>query len=90
MEPDRFRRIRSLFDAALEHETANRAAFVENACAGDEELCREVKRLLAAQGKTFPVLDSASALSSVRRVKEAAAAGQVIGRSCVRRELLRR
>jgi tetratricopeptide (TPR) repeat protein len=46
-----------------------------------------VKRLLAAQGKTFPVLDSASALSSVRRVKEAAAAGQVIGSYRIVREI---
>ncbi len=47
MEAERWREIGRLYHAALEREEGERAAFVKEACAGDEELRREVETLLA-------------------------------------------
>ena len=47
MEPERWRQIERLFESALEHPESDHAAFLERACAGDEELRREVASLLA-------------------------------------------
>jgi len=48
MTPEQWQRIDQLFDAALEFEPHNRAAFLDTACAEDAELRREVASLLAA------------------------------------------
>src|SRR5262245_44611088 len=47
MTPERRQQIERLFHAALELEGENRAAFLEEACGGDESLRREVEGLLA-------------------------------------------
>src|SRR6516225_1679905 len=47
MEPGRWRQVEQLFRSALEVEEVRRAAFLEQACAGDEDLRREVESLLA-------------------------------------------
>jgi non-specific serine/threonine protein kinase/serine/threonine-protein kinase len=44
---DRYAEARDLFLAALEHPPDRRPAFLQEACAGDEELRREVESLLA-------------------------------------------
>ncbi len=46
MKPDRWRRIDELFEAALEREPQDRAAFLDKACSGDRELRREVEKML--------------------------------------------
>ena len=48
MRAERWREIDRLFDAALERAPAERAAFLAAACAGDDELRREVESLLTA------------------------------------------
>src|SRR5215510_13816375 len=48
MTPERYQQINRLLDAALERDPAERAAFLAEACCGDEELRREVESLLAA------------------------------------------
>jgi eukaryotic-like serine/threonine-protein kinase len=48
MDVERFRRIRELFDAALERDPADRHAYLQDACAGDEELIAELEQLIAA------------------------------------------
>jgi len=48
MNPDRWRQIGQLYHAALELEPAARAAFLDGACGGAEELRREVESLLQA------------------------------------------
>jgi len=48
MEAERWQRINDLFLSALEREPAGRSDFIDGACAGDEELRREVESLLAA------------------------------------------
>ena len=47
MDAERLRKIEQLYHAALECEARDRPAFLEKACAGDEELRRKVESLLA-------------------------------------------
>ena len=51
MDIERFRRIRDLFDAALDREPAEQKAFLDEACAVDSELLAEVEQLLLADGQ---------------------------------------
>lgn len=46
MELERWEQLARLHRAALEREEGRRAAFLQEACAGDEELRREVEPLL--------------------------------------------
>jgi serine/threonine protein kinase len=47
MEPQRWKEVDSIFAAALEHEPAERPAFLAEACAGDAQLRAEVESLIA-------------------------------------------
>jgi serine/threonine protein kinase len=67
MTADQWQRMAELFEAALEREPNERAAFVSEACKGDKELCTEVESLLADHegGGSFminPVLGASAAL----------------------------
>src|SRR5262244_4268951 len=55
MKPERWEHIDKLLGEALELEAGQRAAFVDEACAGDEELRRKIDALLAAheQAESF-------------------------------------
>jgi len=57
MTPERWNRISSIFDAALEMEPQSRDAFLRDACAGDETLRLEVERMLAEDERTQDFLD---------------------------------
>jgi serine/threonine protein kinase len=48
MKPERWKQIEQLYYAALERESEKRGAYLDEACAGDEELRREVESLLAS------------------------------------------
>ncbi len=48
MKPERWQQIDQVLEAALERNRSERAAFLDQACAGDEELRREVESLLRA------------------------------------------
>ncbi|PYV30111.1 MAG: hypothetical protein DMG09_28210, partial [Acidobacteria bacterium] len=65
MSPERWKQVQELYHATLEHEPPRRAAFLEEACAGDNELRREVESLLdhQAEGQGFiesPALEVAA------------------------------
>ena len=45
MNPERWNRIDQLLDAALELSPDKRAAFLDQACAGDEEMRKELEDL---------------------------------------------
>ena len=47
MKPERWRQIEQLYDRALEMEESRRASFLREACAGDDDLRRELEQLLA-------------------------------------------
>src|SRR6516225_5387063 len=49
MTSDRWQRIEELYHSAREREGSQRAAFLKEACAGDEALRREVESLLAEE-----------------------------------------
>src|SRR5262249_60550063 len=48
MTPERFRRVDQLVSLALERPANERAAFIREACAGEEDLRIEVESLLAS------------------------------------------
>src|SRR5437867_11822342 len=57
MTPEQYELIGKLYHAALEREPVERAAFLAEACAGDEALRREVTSLLAAHGQAGSFMD---------------------------------
>src|SRR5215471_12188724 len=83
MTPERHRQIGELYHAALEVEAGRRAAFLNQVCAGDEELRREVESLIASheQASGFigaPALTVAARLLAVS--EKDALVGQRVGR----------
>jgi serine/threonine protein kinase/tetratricopeptide (TPR) repeat protein len=58
MTPEHWQQINRLFKSALGREPAKRAAFLEQACAGDDSLRREVEALLAAHEKAGSFIES--------------------------------
>src|SRR5262247_706928 len=58
MESDRWALIERLYHAALEREPAEREAFLDEACAGDEMLRRQVAALLACDGQSPGFIES--------------------------------
>ncbi len=55
---EQWRRIDYLLHAALEREPTERAVFLKNACAGQQELYAEIESLLACEGQENPLLES--------------------------------
>jgi serine/threonine-protein kinase len=58
LTPERFARVRAVFEAAVERQTGERRAFAAGACGGDVELLREVERMLDADDKSAPLLEA--------------------------------
>jgi len=57
MKPERWRRIEQLFHSALALEESQRSAYLKDACAGDEELLREVESLLGRHEQAGDLLE---------------------------------
>jgi serine/threonine protein kinase len=58
MTPERWQRINELFHCALEREPAERAAFLDQACADDQELRREVESLIGSNENSDSFIDA--------------------------------
>ena len=58
MNPERWQKIDRIFQSALERASAERARFINEACAGDDSLRHEVEVLLSAEGKAEGFLDA--------------------------------
>jgi serine/threonine protein kinase/TolB-like protein/Flp pilus assembly protein TadD len=58
MTPERWQRVEELFHAALEREASQRAAFLDEACAGDPDLRRQVEALLAYDAEESSFLEA--------------------------------
>ncbi len=58
MTPERWQQIDKLLEEALELEASKRAAFLDQACAGDEALSRKVEDLLAAHGRAESFIET--------------------------------
>ena len=69
MKPERWEQVAQLHRAALRREASERPAFLREACAGDEDLCREVESLLAYDEKKASFMES-PALEDDRLLKE--------------------
>src|SRR5215813_13244790 len=82
MTPEQWNRIKELFASARERAADERPAFLEQACAGDELLRREVQSLLDAfpEGESFLETPSVHvAAEALAGVTSESAIGQVIG-----------
>jgi eukaryotic-like serine/threonine-protein kinase len=51
MNPERWQLVKQLYNTALELDPGRREAFLEEACAGDESLLKEINRLLLRQAE---------------------------------------
>lgn len=58
MPSERWQRVKELFHAALAMDVAQRAAFLDNACAGDPSLREEVDTLLASDEKAKDFIET--------------------------------
>ncbi|HZS04308.1 MAG TPA: protein kinase [Blastocatellia bacterium] len=58
MKPERWQQVDQLFQAALERPPEGRAAFINEACRGDDSLRREVEALLAADGEAAGFIEA--------------------------------
>src|SRR2546426_7835108 len=58
MTPERWQQVKNLFHSALERESNHRALFLDEACAGDASLRREVEALIASHEQTGSFIDS--------------------------------
>lgn len=57
MTPEEWQKVRPILESALELDAESQSAFVDNACAGDERLRREVVALLATQKRPGAFLE---------------------------------
>ena len=87
---EQWHRVKEVFEAALEHEAGERAAFLGQACAGDELLRSEVNSLLSSyeQEKSFMETPAVQiAAQSLVKEESAALIGQQLGHYQIIREL---
>jgi len=82
MTPERWQQIEQLYHAALEHEESQRAAYLQEVCAGDDALRREVDSLLAQEIRGDALLESPAvevAASAMARDSRRSLIGQQLG-----------
>src|SRR5438876_7608078 len=82
MKPERWQKVKVIFQAALDRAPADRAAFVSRACEGDEELRLEVESLISSDGRTGTFLDSPAYEAAAEMIvddKSQLRPGQTIG-----------
>jgi serine/threonine protein kinase/Tol biopolymer transport system component len=79
MSEDRWPRIEDLFHRAADLPAADRAAFLSTACAGDDELRREVETLLANDDPENNVLEAAVA-GAAKHLPDAGAYENLVGK----------
>ncbi len=59
--PDNFRKIREVFESAIELAPAERALFIDQSCGGDPHLIAEVQRMVSGDAKGNTLLDGRAA-----------------------------
>jgi serine/threonine protein kinase len=69
MTPERHKRVRAIYEGALEKDPAEHNAFIDLECQGDEEIRREVELLLDTRNAMIgwlsePLLDSAGSIAA--------------------------
>jgi serine/threonine protein kinase/tetratricopeptide (TPR) repeat protein len=58
MTPERWQQVDGIFQAAIELDSAERAAFLNTSCSGDEELRREVESLITTDEQGLSFIDA--------------------------------
>jgi tetratricopeptide (TPR) repeat protein len=76
MDSERWKRIEGLLEAALERHPDERDAFLRSACAGDEDLDREVRSLLRSQQMAGNFLESPAIEAAARELAVQANGGE--------------
>jgi non-specific serine/threonine protein kinase len=84
MAPERWQRIDRFYHQALEHETGERPAFLDQVCGSDSALRREVESLLEAHDRGGNFL---SAVGGPFVVSETSMTGQTISHYCILEKL---
>jgi len=59
--PDEFRKIREVFESAIELTPAERERFIDQSCGGDRRLIAEVQRMLSGDAEGSALLDAGTA-----------------------------
>src|SRR6266404_8601450 len=80
--PERWQRVKEMFEAALERDSSKRAAFLDEACDGDVALRREVESLIESYEKEENFLslpDIAGAAKSLLDEQVEALVGEIVG-----------
>src|SRR5215831_10112864 len=83
MTPERYQQICELYHAALDVEAAERTAFLERECGGDENLRREVELLIESheQSEDFIATPALAVAAEMLAAQEAGSLeGQMVGR----------
>ena len=70
MDPNRWKRVDQLLQAALERPLDDRVEFLRRACVGDDALEREVQSLLAAQRDAGSFLENPAMDVAARAMAE--------------------
>ena len=71
MTPDRWQKIEELYHTAREREGSQRVAFLEEACAGDEALRREIESLLPEDKEAKGFLESPALEIVAKKIAQA-------------------
>jgi predicted Ser/Thr protein kinase len=81
MDAQRWQKIKNLFDRAQKLESGERRRFLEKACAGDEELRREVEKIVASfdDATSFMESPAAAEVASLFEDKKTLPANQTTG-----------
>lgn len=70
MTPERWKQIDQIFEAALELSVDKRSMFLEQACAGDDELRKEVETLLSSEHQAGSSIDRSPKLIAANLVAQ--------------------
>jgi len=73
MTPEKWRRIKHIFDQAVECETGRREEFIVEACAGDDELRAEVEALIEGHKQAGGFIEQPVAAEAARLLDESLA-----------------
>ena len=80
MTPEHWRKVKQIFDAAIEFEPSARAAYLSRVCAGNASLQNEVESLIAAHEKDGSFIDAPAYQAVANGLsEETLAAGRMIG-----------
>jgi eukaryotic-like serine/threonine-protein kinase len=79
LDPERWQKVKELFDAALELAPEERARYLEETSAGDADLRREVEQLLAAHAEAGTFIDRPAVQDATDLFAGDAQLGQRIG-----------